>query len=148
MSNGIEIDLGDESHSRVRIIPGKVGIVREGSETLFHRPEEMLPIKVDIDNGDYKTLFRYLPNVSAPDRVLLAIWIAYTIAHPKLSSVAFPILVLLGGQGTGKTTLSKLISRIVDPRIVGVQVMPRNMKDLVIAAQRAHLRRRRRGKAL
>jgi hypothetical protein len=47
--------------------------------------------------------------------------------------------VLLGGQGTGKTTLSKLISRIIDPRIVGVQVMPRNMKDLVIAAQRAHL---------
>ena len=67
------------------------------------------------------------------------VWIAYTMANPKLSSVAFVILVLLGGQGTGKTTLSKLISRIIDPRIVGVQIMPRNMKDLVIAAQRAHL---------
>ena len=61
------------------------------------------------------------------------------MGNPKLSSVAFPILVLLGGQGTGKTTLTKLISRIIDPRIVGVQMMPRNMKDLVIAAQRAHL---------
>jgi energy-coupling factor transporter ATP-binding protein EcfA2 len=139
IENGIEIDLGDESHSRVRILPGKVEIVREGSEALFHRPEEMLPIKVDSEKGDYKLFYKYLPNVAVTDRVLLVVWIASTMANPKLSFVAFLILVLLGGQGTGKTTTTKLISRIIDPRIVGVQVMPRNMKDLVIAAQRAHL---------
>jgi energy-coupling factor transporter ATP-binding protein EcfA2 len=137
--NGIEIDLGDESHARVRIVPGKVEIIKAGSEALFHRPEEMLPIKVDGEKGDYRLLYKYIPNVAASDRVLLVVLIAYTMANPKLSFVAFPILVLLGGQGTGKTTLTKLISRIIDPRIVGVQVMPRNMKDLVIAAQRAHL---------
>jgi len=139
IKNGIEIDLGDESHARVRIVPGKAEIVREGSEALFHRPEEMLPIKVDSEKGDYQLFYKYLPNVAVTDRVLLVAWIAYTMANPKLSSVAYPILVLLGGQGTGKTTLTKLISRIIDPRIVGVQIMPRNMKDLVTAAQRAHL---------
>ncbi len=139
IENGIEIDLGDDSHTRVRIFPGKFEIVKEGSEALFLRPVEMLPLKVDGEKGDYKLLYKYLPNVAATDKLLLLVWIAYTIANPKLSSVAFLILVLLGDQGTGKTTLSKLLSRIIDPRIVGVQVMPLNLKDLVIAAQHAHL---------
>ncbi len=139
IENGIEIDSGGECHSRFRIGPGEFEIVKEGSEALFHRPEGMFSIKVDGEKGDYKLLYKYLPNVAATDKVLLVVWVAYTIANPKLSSVAFLILVLLGDQGTGKTTLSKLLSRIIDPRIVGVQVMPLNLKDLVIAAQHAHL---------
>ena len=137
--DGIEIDLGTEDHARVRISPGNVQIVFEESKTYFNRTVEMLPIRVSENAGNCKLLKKYLINISATDRLLLLAWVSYVLAHPKISSTAFPILVLLGGQGTGKTTLSKLLLRLVDPRIVGVQIMPANANDLVIAAQRAHV---------
>lgn len=39
--DGIELDVGDDQHTRIRVTPGKVEIITEGSETLFYRPPTM-----------------------------------------------------------------------------------------------------------
>jgi len=31
--NGIELDIGDKDHTRIRVTPGNVNIITEGSET-------------------------------------------------------------------------------------------------------------------
>ena len=44
IEGGIEIDLGDSKHTRVRITAGKVEIVKEGSSTLFFRTPLTMPM--------------------------------------------------------------------------------------------------------
>lgn len=137
--NGIEIDLGDEGHTVIRITPGKVELITYGSETLFYRSNVTLPFVKPAKKGDHKKLKRYLKNIKPELQVLLIGWISYTLAHPKISTNNFVILALIGGQGTGKSFLCKLIARLIDPSQVGLQIMPKNTTDLVVAAQNAQV---------
>jgi hypothetical protein len=45
----------------------------------------------------------------------------------------------MGGQGAGKSALSKLLIKLIDPSIVDGQILPTNPKDLAIAAKFSHL---------
>ena len=137
--NGIEIDLGDDEHTRIRITPGKVEPVTYGSETLFYRSNATLPFVKPAKNGNLKKLNEYLKNIDHELQVLLIGWISYTLAHPKVSTTNYVILALIGGQGTGKSFLCKLIARLIDPSQVGLQIMPKNTMDLVVAAQNAQV---------
>jgi hypothetical protein len=46
----------------------------------------------------------------------------------------FPILVLQGGQGSSKSTVTKLLKCLVDPNSAAVRSAPRNIEDLMISA--------------
>ncbi len=137
--NGIEIDLGDDDHTRVRITPGKVEQVAYGSETLFYRSNVTLPFVKPAKKGNWKKLKKYLKNIRPELQILLIGWISYTLAHPKVSTTNYVILALIGGQGTGKSFLCKLIARLTDPSQVGLQILSKNTTDLVVAAQNAHV---------
>jgi len=89
-------------------------------------------------NGNLKLLNNYL-NLHHTDIVLLIAWISYTLAHAKVSTTNFLFLVLQGDQGSGKSTLSRIVQALIDPCIVGVQTFPTAIKDLAIACQNAHL---------
>jgi len=84
-------------------------------------------------------LRKYL-NMHAILQTLLVGWITYTMALPKVPTNNYVILVLLGGQGTGKSTLCKILQAIIDPSRIGVQTLPTNAKDLAISLQHSHLR--------
>ena len=72
--------------------------------------------------------------------MLLIAWITYTISLPKVSTSNYVILVLQGDQGSGKTSLcNNVLRNILDPNLIGVQVIPSNNKDLAIAAKNAHV---------
>lgn len=61
------------------------------------------------------------------------------MAHPKISTTNYVILALIGGQGSGKSFLCKLLARLIDPSQIGLQIMPKNSTDLVVAAQNAQV---------
>lgn len=61
------------------------------------------------------------------------------MAHPKLDTSKYVILVLNGHQGSGKSFLCNIILRLIDPNRTGIQILPNNGKDLAIAAQNAHV---------
>ncbi len=138
IEGGIEIDAGDAQHSRIRITPGKVEIITEGSETLFYRTKNMQPLALPANVGDLDLLKKYL-NLHPASVMLFIAWITYTLAHPKVASTKYIILVLQGGQGAGKSALCRTIMMLIDPCIGGVQLMPANPKDLAIASQNAHV---------
>ena len=135
---GIEIDLGDDRHARVLITPGKVELVLNGSPTLFWRSNTFLPMAEFVAVGDLQLLKQYL-NLDDVSFMLLRAWLSYTLAHPKVATSMFVILLLLGGQGSGKTFASKLFRRLLDPSPIGVQTMPTNSKDLAISTQNGHV---------
>ena len=137
--NGVEIDLCDEVNTRVRITPGTVEIVARGSETLFRRTPVSRPMAKPAEVGNRRLLAKYL-NVHVTAVPLLVGWLSYVLAHPKVPTNKFPILVLQGGQGSGKTSLTtNVILPLTDPNAVGVQILPNTPRDLAIAAQNAHV---------
>ncbi len=135
---GVEIDLGDENHNRVRITPGMVELVAVGSTTLFARSSTIRPMPVPAAAGNIKLLKGYL-NIYDDSFVLLVAYLTYTLAHAKVSTSKFLILVIGGHQGSGKTWTNRVIKRLIDPSAIEVQSMPGNGRDLAIAAQGAHL---------
>lgn len=86
-----------------------------------------------------RTLRKYL-NTHPTLQLLLEAWISYTLSHPKVPSTNYLILLLVGGQGSGKSLLCNLLLKLIDPSRTGVQVLPRNVKDLAISMQSSHLR--------
>ena len=139
VSGGIEIDLGDESHTRIRITARKVETVTSGSSCLFSRSPVSQSMAMPAEAGDLKRLAKYL-NLHPIPAILLTAWITYVLAHPKLSTSKYPILVLSGGQGCGKSSLcNNILLKLIDPSRVGLQILPNNSKDLAIAAQNGHV---------
>ena len=98
----------------------------------------MLPLAIPADTGEVDLLKKHL-NVSDLERLLIVAWLTYTLAHPKVTSSKFVILLLRGEQGSGKTYLSRLLKRLIDPSIGETQAPPTNAEDLAIAAQYAHV---------
>ena len=49
VKGGIEIDVGDLNHTRIRITAGKVEVIRAGSPTLFFRTPMMLPMALPVE---------------------------------------------------------------------------------------------------
>jgi hypothetical protein len=136
---GVVIDVGNAEQTRVRITAGKVEILASGCPTLFYRSPTSLPMCMPAATGDLNLLKRYFRNLDPQSIVLVVAWITYVLAHPKLSTAKYPILVVQGGQGTGKSTVSRVILAIVDPSVVGPQLSPQTPRELAIAAQNAHV---------
>jgi hypothetical protein len=136
---GVEIDVGDEQHTRVRITPGTVELIVAGSDTLFVRSPVTKSIVLPADHGDFNLLRKYVPNLDFFDFLILVGWLTYTIAHPKVESTKYVILVLDGGQGSGKSVLCNIIGSLIDPSAVGTQLLHSNSKDLAIAAKNSHV---------
>jgi hypothetical protein len=57
---GIEIDLGDEKHTHVRITAGRIEVVAAGSGSLFSRSPVSQPLVIPADVGNLDLLKKYL----------------------------------------------------------------------------------------
>lgn len=79
--------------------------------------------------GDLSRLWRYV-NVERADRVLIAAWLLAALCPHG----PYPILLLLGEQGTGKSQSSRTLKRFTDPSGVPLRAPPRDDKDLLVAA--------------
>jgi hypothetical protein len=136
---GFEIDLGDSTHTRVRVTAGQVDILPSGSDVVFYRLATMLPLPVPAEEGDLD-LLRNKVNLPDTEYWLLIAWIIYTLAHAKMPSSKYVILVVHGDQGSGKTMLcSQVVLGLLDPSQLGAQVFPHNAKDLAIMMEHAHV---------
>ncbi len=51
----------------------------------------------------------------------------------------YPILVLAGEQGSAKSTFSKMLRALLDPNTAPLRALPREDRDLFIAANNGHL---------
>jgi hypothetical protein len=51
----------------------------------------------------------------------------------------YPLLVIAGEQGSAKTVLSKMLRALIDPNVAPVRTLPREERDLFIAANNGHV---------
>ncbi len=134
----IEIDLGTKDGLRARLNNGEVTISSEGSPVLFTQSDTMQPMIIPASKGNWGLLLGYL-NMPPEHQLLFLGWMTYTLTNPKGKS-AYPILVIQGEQGSGKSFLCKSIIRpLVDNNSVGIQMFPRDTKELAISSQNQHV---------
>ena len=136
--DGIEIDIGDIAHTIFKITANKVTNVTHESNTFFYRPQHARPMAIPSDVGNLNSLKKYV-NLDWMQFSLFRGWLSYTLAHPKIPSSKYVILAILGGQGSGKSQLAKIVKSLIDPSVIGAQGLPTNIKELAIAAEHSHV---------
>ena len=108
----IHIDLGDPGWNEITVDQNGWQI-RPQTEPLFDRPQHMREMVRPARNGDPMELFRHFQVRSEHEEILVLAWIASAM-HPVIPS---PALLLVGPQGSAKSTYSRYIRSLVDPSV-------------------------------
>jgi hypothetical protein len=108
---GLVLDLGDPSGRVVVLGPGGWELT-ERSPVLFRRTK-LTGILPEPERGGRLEALRELGlvNLSASTWPLAIAWLVAAL----VPDIAHPIPLLVGEQGTGKSTTARLLSRLVDP---------------------------------
>jgi hypothetical protein len=101
----------------------------------FRRSPGMLPLRVPERGGSIEALRPFLNVSSHNDFVLVVAWLLAAL-RPR---GPYPLLAISGEQGSAKTILSKLLRALVDPNVAPVRALPRDERELMIAANNGHL---------
>jgi hypothetical protein len=76
--------------------------------------------------------------LNLPGRSEFVLVVAWLLAALR-NGGPYPLLAVSGEQGSAKTVLSKILRALVDPNAAPVRTMPREERDLFIAAGNGHL---------
>jgi hypothetical protein len=107
--------------------------VDKGSGVKFVCKRGMTALPIPSGNGDISLLGKYL-NINSDDLPLIIGWLFCAIG----GVMPYPILILQGEQGSGKSTTSRVIRALVDPSSVPLRSPPREPKDLLVSAGNTH----------
>jgi hypothetical protein len=130
----IYLDLADEQWRAVQI--GTDGWRVLGCPPVrFRRAPGMLPLPVPERGGSIETLRPFLNVPREHDFVLVVAWLLAAFR----STGPYPLLAISGEQGSAKTVVSKLLRALVDPNAAPVRALPREERELMIAAHNGHL---------
>lgn len=132
----IYIDLCNEERQVVKIDAQGWSILDGDCPVSFFQPKTALALPTPSTGGTMDELWKLLnPNLSPSDKTLIIGFLTGCL-HP---SGPFPHLVVEGPPGSGKTTLSKIIKRLIDPSKGGLRALPANEADLAIGALNSRL---------
>jgi Toprim domain-containing protein len=130
----IYIDLGSQDWSAVEIDAEGWRIVTE-PPVRFRRTKGMLALPLPIRGGDVNALRPFLNVNDNKAFVLIVAWLIAALRNRG----PYPILVLTGEHGTAKSTLTRILRALCDPNSVPLRSLPRDDRDLFIAASNGHL---------
>jgi hypothetical protein len=128
------LDLADEYWRAVEIAPEGWRVL-ECPPVRFRRSPGMLPLPVPERGGSIEALRSFLNLSNQNDFVLVVAWL---LAASRPGG-PYPLLAISGEQGSAKTVLSKLLRALVDPNVAAVRALPREERELMIAANNGHV---------
>lgn len=109
------IDLGDEDWTMVRIASEGWKVIDQDKPRFF-RPKHMLALPRPQIGGSLDELFNFVPTETEGDKLLLIAWLLAGL----YADIPNPILLLVGQQGSAKTTRSRRLRSLLDPSITPV----------------------------
>lgn len=126
--DGYVIDLCDEHWQAVVVTPSGWQVVAE-SPVLFTRTPSMRPLPMPAIDGDVGLLWQHT-NVQAGRRVMVLTW----LIDGFRPDTPFPVLELVGEQGSAKSTTQSVLRSLVDPNKVMLRGRPKTVEDVFVAA--------------
>ena len=104
----------------------------------FLRSPDALPLPEPLaDEAKPEDLLRFC-NVADPDDLVLVWAFIACSLRPFIDRGAYPILLLHGEQGCGKTAFSRVLQGLIDPTTMQGRSIPREERDLFVGAQNRH----------
>lgn len=135
----IYVDLCDEAWRVVEIRLDAWRIIEAAkAPVLFTRRGGMLALPEPLQGGDLAELREFINCKESQDDdswALVTGWLAMCF-HPR---GPYPILSVGGEQGSGKSTVCRMLQCIVDPNAGDLRGIPRDERDLMIAANNCRL---------
>jgi hypothetical protein len=101
----------------------------------FRRPAGMLALPLPVRGGAIEAL---APLMNLSDRNDFVLVVAWLLAALRAGG-PYPLFALSGEQGSAKTVLSKLLRALIDPSVAPVRALPREDRELFIAANNGHV---------
>ena len=130
----IYIDLCNEDGQCVKVTAEGWSVLDE-PPVFFVRSKDMGPLPIPVRNAGIRALRPFL-NVASDDEFrLIVAWLVYSL-RPK---GPFPLLYLRSGQGSGKTSMSRVIRDLVDPANSELSSPPKDDRDLAVMAQHSYV---------
>lgn len=129
----IYIDLCNSKRQCVEI-SSEGWVILEKSPIMFVRKEGMSEIPSPQAGGDISLLKSFL-NIYSKDLPLIVAWILGALRGKP----PYPILILQGEQGSGKSTATEILRKLIDPSNVPLRGVINDERDLVVSASSAHM---------
>jgi hypothetical protein len=128
------LDLGDNAWRAVEISAAGWRVIAN-PPVRFRRAAGMQPLPVPVPGGSVETLRSFLNVQSDTDFVLVVAWALAVLRNHG----PYPVLALSGEQGSAKSTFSAILRALLDPNTAPLRALPREDRDLFIAASNGHL---------
>jgi hypothetical protein len=125
----IWLDLANLDWQAVKITQERWEVVPK-PPVKFLRPRGLSQLPRPVPGGSINLLRQFINLSSADDWALLVSWIVAALSPQG----PYPVLSAGGEQGSAKSTLCRLLRTIIDPNSASLRAMPRDGRDLVIAA--------------
>lgn len=123
------LDLVDPSWRAVEITCDDVRVV-EKPPLKFLRAPSMRPLPAPVLGSLIEELRGFVNVKSDTDYTLVVAWLVAALRHTG----PFPILVVNGEAGTGKSVFTRIVRSLVDPSAAPIRAVPRDDRDLVVSA--------------
>jgi hypothetical protein len=134
LDDKLYIDLADDQWRAVEIGLNGWRIVAD-PPLRFRRSAGMRPLPLPKRGGSIDDLRPFLHISSEADFVLSAEWMLAALRDHG----PYPVLALSGEQGSAKTFRAAVLRSLVDPNIAPLRTLPREDRDLFIAATNGHV---------
>ena len=128
------LDLCDEAWRAVRIDRHGWAIVQGGDAPLFTRSGSMRPLPDPLPGGDLSALWG-LVNIPEAERVTVAAYLVECLRP----DTPYPVLLMFGGQGSGKSSTHSMLRNLFDPNQVNLRAAPKSVDDMWVAARSSHV---------
>jgi putative DNA primase/helicase len=128
-NGNVYLDLCDDAWRAVEVT-AKGWRVVDRPAVKFLRPASARPLP-EPEAGDMIEQLRGFINLANDDEFKLIV--SWLVAALRPGS-PFPILIVNGTQGTGKSVLCRLLRSLIDPDVAMITAAPKDERDLVLAA--------------
>jgi hypothetical protein len=134
LDDRLYLDLGDATWRAVEIDTTGWRVI-ENPPVRFRRAAGMKPLPMPVPGGSVEKLRSFLNVQSDNDFVLVVAWALAALRNRG----PYPVIVLSGEQGSAKSTFSAILRALLDPNTAPLRALPREDRDLFIAASNGHV---------
>jgi hypothetical protein len=124
------IDTGNDANDAWRITPTAIELIKGGPTHIrMLRGAGVLPLiepDFDADPSEFPTLLRKYIASDDDTLMLLTAWLLGCLRPEG----PYPVLTISGEQGSGKSTVLRLMRRIIDPHALDMRTPPEDQRDL------------------
>jgi hypothetical protein len=96
---------------------------------MFFRPESMQPIPAPVSGGMIDQLW-CVANIPSGSRLMALAWLIECLRP----DTPYPVLELLGEQGSAKSTTQTALRQLIDPNSCPLRSAPKSAEDLFVSA--------------